>query len=335
MRPLQSHPLPETVRNSTFECESLWLQVEVEVDNPSHPRVGFEETGDEFCLSWRLVGRFAESWELQNFPFDCQDFTVSMMIRYPAKRGDLRMMPVDSQQSQIRQKAFPVLQNTWYHPKQSRLHVWEEKVPRVEPKPNAERVIMRPTVNVTVSMRRIPNYYLMNVVMPMFFIVCMGFGSLLVPHDQVWDRFSASFTVVLTAVAYKFVVAQMVPPIGYSTWLDEYMTLCFLILMAVVLENCLAVRVRSIHENELVAGCIIFVLFVLLNLRFAQKACSARRRHSRITEQLRRCDPEQIRIGAESFQKLPCMEDDPLPSAVDVTHHFVSQTDSSEGSASS
>ena len=59
----------------------------------------------------------------------------------------------------------------------------------------------------------------------------------MVPRTDVADRLSVSLTLVLTAAAYKFVVASMLPQISYFTMLDHYVLMCSGFLFLVVIEN--------------------------------------------------------------------------------------------------
>ena len=51
------------------------------------------------------------------------------------------------------------------------------------------------------------------------------------------DRLSVSLTLMLTAVAYKFIVATLLPQISYLTLLDAYLLCCFALIILVCIEN--------------------------------------------------------------------------------------------------
>lgn len=275
--------------------------VDIEDASLTHPAVSYKESDDSFRLSWRFLGKFGEAWELKNFPFDSQDFTVSMMIRYPYKDGSMKMRFACGKNGKvIRPKAFTILQNSWKSPKDEddRLHVWEEDTEQSY----VQDGVLRHTLNVTVQMGRTPWHYVSNIVFPLFLIVCMSASSIVIPPEKLSDRLSASLTLVLAAVAYKYVVAQMVPPIGYSTWLDHYVTMCFIFLFLVVLENCVAALCHSQHDQEmLLAGSILFGCFGLCNIVFAIRACWAMNHPSRISRKIKKTQP----VG----RFLPCFND--------------------------
>ena len=80
-------------------------------------------------------------------------------------------------------------------------------------------------------------FYLVNVVLPVASIVLASASSLAVSHDT-GGRLSATLTLLLTAVAYKYIVSEMVPKISYNTLLDWYVLVCWAFLLLMVLENC-------------------------------------------------------------------------------------------------
>ena len=108
-----------------------------------------QKTEGIFRLSWSLIGKFGEAFELQDFPFDSQDFTVSMNLRYPNK--GLKMVLVTSDNSRIMPKALSLVQHAWRNPK---MHLWEEVVPN-----RNATAVSRHVLNATLSMNRVPNYY--------------------------------------------------------------------------------------------------------------------------------------------------------------------------------
>lgn len=143
-------------------------------------------------------------------------------------------------------------------------------------------------LHVTLEVRRHPGYYIFNIVIPMFMLVLMSAGSWVIPAEQIADRLSASFTLVLTAVAYKYNVVQTVPPIGHLTWLDAYNIMCYVFLFLVVVENCLAFEYQDVKfyggSIDFHAKRILGALFASANLVFGIFACCARGWPSRIVQ---------------------------------------------------
>lgn len=90
---------------------------------------------------------------------------------------------------------------------------------------------------------RRPAFYLSNVVMPMTLLTLLGPLSNAVEADGslmgTGDRLSVSLTLLLTAVAYKFIVATSLPQVSYLTALDVQVLLCFAFLVVSAIENVL------------------------------------------------------------------------------------------------
>ena len=103
--------------------------------------------------------------------------------------------------------------------------------------------------------------------LPMFMLVVMSASSFFIEAKEIQDRLSASLTLVLTAVAYKYNVVQTVPPIGHLTWLDKYNIMCFFFLFLVVAENCAAKKFPSLEPwfiGILVGGFTLSILWFAL-----------------------------------------------------------------------
>ena len=95
-----------------------------------------------------------------------------------------------------------------------------------------------PTVlTVTVLVSRLHNYYVYNVMVPMTVITCIGISTITVPICQVSRRLSVNLTLLLTSIAYKFIVSQDLPNVAYLTFLDKYVLFCLGTLVLYILEN--------------------------------------------------------------------------------------------------
>ncbi|CAE7766523.1 unnamed protein product [Symbiodinium pilosum] len=218
-----------------------------------------EQNLTNLYVTWLIVGVFGESLELQHFPFDCQDFTVTLRFGTPYRENKMNVRLEDSMNSCVVLNVFN-LENTWFRP-----HRLIVRAATTEHQSNSKGHIF-PLLHVTVQMQRIPWYFVSNIVTPMLMIAFMGACSTVIPYHNMGERLGASLTLVLTAVAYKYIVAQMVPQIGYNTWLDWYVMCCWCFLFIIVLENCIAVHLW--HRSELWKAIYIYSAFMLVNAIF-------------------------------------------------------------------
>ena len=98
---------------------------------------------------------------------------------------------------------------------------------------------------------------------PQLLLTLMSLSVFAVPTGDVADRLSVILTLVLTSVAFKFVMAQSLPKIPYNTALDWYVLVSFLILSFVVIENSFA----AVLMNEATAAAVDrFTAFALVIL---------------------------------------------------------------------
>jgi len=84
--------------------------------------------------------------------------------------------------------------------------------------------------------RRVP-YYFWNVVFVLFLLVLVSFSVVGISITDTGTRLSVSVTFVLAAVAYKYVIAYMLPAVSYLTLLDRYVVVALFIVIFQVIET--------------------------------------------------------------------------------------------------
>jgi len=84
---------------------------------------------------------------------------------------------------------------------------------------------------------RIPSFYFGNVVFPNFLIVAGCFSAFVIPANDVADRLALNVTLMLAAVAFRFVISTMLPKVSYLTLLDYYIIVGFVALTILIGEN--------------------------------------------------------------------------------------------------
>ncbi|MEM7600532.1 MAG: hypothetical protein AAF357_03850, partial [Verrucomicrobiota bacterium] len=101
-----------------------------------------------------------------------------------------------------------------------------------------------PTFHSSVTMKRNSGYYQINVILPLFLIICMSWIVFWIPSSQIGPRISVSVTAMLTLTAYRFAIGSSLPKIAYLTKLDWFILgssiLVFLSLLEVVVTTALA-----------------------------------------------------------------------------------------------
>lgn len=92
-------------------------------------------------------------------------------------------------------------------------------------------------LSITLGISRRPNYYLTNFVFVIFIIVQAGCSFIAIPYNDFGARSSLILTLLLTIIAFKFVMASYLPVVSYQTYLDRYSVLSIILIASIILEN--------------------------------------------------------------------------------------------------
>ena len=173
----------------------------------------------------RWWGRFSARMDLKDFPLDRQRFGIHVLsLGYSRDEVDL----VTSFEGTRSGRADKLS-----------ITDWTLGPARMEPadfEPVQGAKVLAGAQLTCESQRRV-SYYAVQVVLPLVFIVLMGWTALWVDPLVVPARMSVAMTAMLTLIAYRFALGRMVPSLTYLTRFDYFMlastVLIFLILLFV------------------------------------------------------------------------------------------------------
>ncbi|XP_071494596.1 cys-loop ligand-gated ion channel-like [Diadema antillarum] len=213
-------------------------------------------------LSIRMRGTFKSKMRLKDFPFDYQNLTIELMSDWPKEVIEFRKDM--TQKDSVRTVTFTGDQE------------WE-LMQHVNAAPVKEEIMSSgavneyPLYNITLNVKRKPSYYMWNVALIMFLITPLAFTSFAVDWEAPGDRLSVTLTLLLTAVAFKFVVSQSLPNTSYQTLLDYYVLWCMIFLCLVVVQNA---AVSAFYDGssamifDIVWMAVLGVAIVIVNIVF-------------------------------------------------------------------
>jgi len=92
--------------------------------------------------------------------------------------------------------------------------------------------------------------YYTNILVVNFFLCSLAFSSYAVPLTDFADRASVNLTLILTVVAYKIIVADMLPKVPYGTIADIFMNAGFAVLFALVIQNAVVVSMKDADSAD-------------------------------------------------------------------------------------
>eukprot|EP00931_Biecheleriopsis_adriatica_P023811 TRINITY_DN14964_c0_g2_i3.p1 TRINITY_DN14964_c0_g2~~TRINITY_DN14964_c0_g2_i3.p1 ORF type:complete len:452 (-),score=78.47 TRINITY_DN14964_c0_g2_i3:27-1193(-) len=166
-----------------------------------------------------ILVTISEMFELHKFPNDCQDLTIELLCNNPSTQCLWVSPPggqlVETVSSGMYLDDFELLHEC---PFTANLFLEHSKQG------------MHSCLQVKVKVVRQCRYYVINVAFVMFLICTFVLCAWAVHPGAIADRWSVDFSLVLTAVAFKLILNDMLPRLSYLTTLDIYVLSGFLFL---------------------------------------------------------------------------------------------------------
>jgi hypothetical protein len=163
--------------------------------------------------SWRVLAKVKGSFRLMDFPFDSQTLHIhvrvprvdmigsgaSEVISDPDQSAEYRMEEESSKNSWIFQSATANL------------------VMEAPGKPN-----FKPRYTISLQFSRLSDYYLKNIAAPNALLALLAFSIFFVDPFDIVSRINIILVILLTVIAFKFSVANLLPVLNYETLLEKY-----------------------------------------------------------------------------------------------------------------
>lgn len=160
-------------------------------------------------------GTIAEFMELEYFPLDTQDLTISIQFQ------DSHVIPKNLDPSELYQRIRPEVQ-------MSEWTMYEPKV-NVEVGKNG-----RSMWQVKLVIYREWGYYVTNILLPVGLINFMSFYSFLYEPDQWYERACHDLALLSALIFFKFVIGESLPKVSFFTVLDLYIFPSFVFLLVMM-----------------------------------------------------------------------------------------------------
>ena len=222
-----------------------------------------QDSGDPqvrfFCF---ISGTFKEVFELDKFPFDYQDLSLTLAAK--AWSSEMTFVKDDEINDNIREKNF-------FAPQEWKLcsHVMT-KTSTSECMGGASPV-RYPQYTIRMNVKRKSKFYIYNLLPIMCLITTLTFSSFAVEAESYISRIHISLTLLLTSVAFKYNVQQYVPRVSYLTLIDKYILWSMIFQFLVALHNIISGFLRHsvlLSPFEWLSIVIAGSLFMLINAYF-------------------------------------------------------------------
>ncbi|PNH08027.1 Gamma-aminobutyric acid receptor subunit beta [Tetrabaena socialis] len=228
--------------------------------------------GSSKCIAHRryvLRGTFAEHMELHQFPIDCQ-------------RLHIRAVLWDCPEAV---HGVPLSRSVEGGPLPRRTLKFElGSCQGLTLASRHDYGIQYTTLSFNLSLRRKLSFYWWNITMPIFLLVLISFASFFMDHQALADRLNLTVVVLLTLVAFKFVLSQYIPATSYLTFMDMYVVASFTFVFLVALQNLITFIIASdghAYLFNLWSGSALAVAWLLLHVLLPVLVIAARRDQDR------------------------------------------------------
>lgn len=193
------------------------------------------------CLRYISLAVFQEEFELAWFPFDRQDLSMVLQAGWPSNEVTLVKNQNEQYKSYLVTTNF--VQRSEYELK-SRIRFLRTQSDGEESATGK----VYDQLHMRMHVRRRTGYWVFNILFPLFMISTCAITSYGAPPDELDTRSSIVLTVLLAIIGFKYMIADKLPVINYSTLIDKYVLGCFTFSFIIAIEQSLAKREWSIDH---------------------------------------------------------------------------------------
>jgi len=193
--------------------------------------------GNQWYTVWRRnisQAVFFETYELKNFPYDIQELTISVLCTHPKTR--VKLVNHKCYRSSCVVLKENIMLPEWKY-LGMRCSIGDDKSGRFS------------LFTFEAELRRDPSYFIKSGQFIFTIITLVSFLVYGMPshHDFIGERLSYGSTMLLTTVAFKWLISEKIPNLPYDTYLDDYSQWGFYLQICIMLANggMLFVRVRD------------------------------------------------------------------------------------------
>jgi hypothetical protein len=171
----------------------------------------------------RVWGDFSQILDLKNFPFDSQNFDVTL-VSVAHSTDEVQLVLDESDASGISpQFSLPDWEilghKAWGH--------------NTSIFTNMDEAAM---FTISLEAKRHNEYYIIKVILPLFLIVAMSWIVFWIDPEQAGTQIGVATTSMLTLIAYRFSIDSLVPAVSYLTRMDTFILSSTLLVFATLGE---------------------------------------------------------------------------------------------------
>lgn len=173
--------------------------------------------------NWRVKLTVSHNFTLFNFPVDIQQLPV--LVRIPrVKENGIQFVSIASDECRI--QTFGKMQHSWNFIKLDTCMLLDHLGMKERVKDPREFDLFttksKSEFAFVITVQRRFSYYVANIAIPNSLLVSTNFSIFCIEYVDIASRMQIILTILLTAVAFKFSVASLLPVLSYQTALDSF-----------------------------------------------------------------------------------------------------------------
>jgi hypothetical protein len=193
------------------------------------------------CQKFNVTAIFAEHFELATFPWDAQDLGIKIESSIPIDTekdhglyGRVRL------NTNHNYRSFPPSQAEFHLRDEYKISPMMYAIEDISPASRSSTGSQYPSLEICCKVRRRALFYEKSVLEPSFIFVWLSFVALLFGPSELGDRTTVTFTMLLTAAAYKMTCTDGLPKLPFETAIGQYVEGCFFLTWIVTILCCVS-----------------------------------------------------------------------------------------------
>eukprot|EP01084_Bolivina_argentea_P293167 504176_1 len=203
---------------------------------------------------------FAEELELQSFPFDCQDLSC---IIHERTTGGVKCIFLP----ELRKPNFASID-----PRYSVIDEWDLETAVLEfgdADPHASRArTSYAMIVLRLKVKRRWKVFLVNIMFLMACICLLALTAFSLGADDLGDRLNLLITLILTAVAFSYVVFDSLPNVPYLTFMDKYILGSYAFLVFLMIQTAMLRQTWFTEKMDKIVFYASIIWLILFNSGF-------------------------------------------------------------------
>ena len=211
-----------------------------------HSQLGLRKYNQLMMVEKKTIvsGDFGEKFELDSFPFDCQDFRIE--IAWSDSEHVCKISPNPLKENFITLKLHSMIQRSFriYEPI-VQLHM---KPIKGVSKEMTNITNYHPTMQIYLKGERYWGPYVWQIILMMILMSASSLSVFTLELESGGDRLAAITTVFLTKVAFQFALSTLLPRLSYLTIIDEYIFACMVFTFSIGVQTSITSYITT-HTN--------------------------------------------------------------------------------------